>query len=277
MPTVIRFEDFGDYTTFNEDFANSNTLMNFFLISCINQVFEGKLKLHNFFNIKGDNNEHLTVLHSTDACLIYADGYTVEMISLLHKELNFAKFNKYHFAGSKNVIKELFAFGNRTYKTVKDRNFYTCRQLDNNFICSAGKMTIGDLSKLDELTDLSVQFTESYEKKKGISSEQQAIVRAGIINNIFFQWTQNNCICSVIQAIENQHDFPVIGHFFTNPGLRGKGYGGSLVYSLTNLLLCHDNEFCRLVTEADNPYSNRAFIKVGYTKDGDYLSAFMSG
>jgi predicted GNAT family acetyltransferase len=76
------------------------------------------------------------------------------------------------------------------------------------------------------------------------------------------------------QSLNEDYDFPVIGHFYTHPELRNKGYGSSIVHALTKGLLGAGNPFVMLSTNAMTPSSNRVFEKVGYSKVGEYLLAY---
>src|SRR5438105_176471 len=145
MVDVVHFERFEDYVSFTEDFANANTLLNFFLIQSINNVLNGKLKVHNLFNIIGENNKQITVLHTVEACLIYANDFDDQMILKLSGTLEFSKFNRYVFAGNKQVIDALFKLNQAEYSLQKHRIIYKCKQVNPDFIYSLGKMLMGDM------------------------------------------------------------------------------------------------------------------------------------
>jgi predicted GNAT family acetyltransferase len=71
-----------------------------------------------------------------------------------------------------------------------------------------------------------------------------------------------------------EYDFPVIGHFYTDPELQGKGYGSSLIHRITKGLLDAGHPFCMLVADALNPASNKAFLKAGYLPKGEYMRIY---
>ncbi len=274
MAKVIKFEKFEEYFSFNEDFLNTNPLLNFFLIETIKKVFQGKAPLYKFFNVTNENRYYVVVLLVEDACLLYADKFNDEMISLLSEELEFHKFKRYNFAGSKQLIDALFSLNKATYSLNKHRIIYKCQQVSPLFTYSPGQMQMSDLNRLNELTTFSVAFSKAYDNQDKTFEEMKQIVFSGIMNDNFYQWNYKNNICSVAQAIHGDYDFPVIGHLFTNPAFRNQGFGSSIVHRLTKGLLEAGNEVCMLVADATNPASNKAFIKVGYEKMGEYIRAY---
>ena len=52
---------------------------------------------------------------------------------------------------------------------------------------------------------------------------------------------------------------------------RGCGIGSSIAYQLTDGLLNQGHTRVRLMTDASNPSSNRAFQKIGFVKEGEYV------
>jgi len=55
-----------------------------------------------------------------------------------------------------------------------------------------------------------------------------------------------------------------IGHVYTPPPLRGKGYSTACVSHLSQKLLDDGFKYCALYADCANPYSNRVYQKVGY-------------
>jgi hypothetical protein len=103
MIQVINFNKFGEYVDFNEDFITSNPLLYYFLIESIKRVYKGEVPVYKFFNVVTDDEKHLIALMVEDVCLLYANDYNQEMILKLSEELEFYKFKRYNFAGTKSV------------------------------------------------------------------------------------------------------------------------------------------------------------------------------
>jgi predicted GNAT family acetyltransferase len=93
----------------------------------------------------------------------------------------------------------------------------------------------------------------------------------GIANRNLFQWVIDDKIVGIAQLQYEQFDIPVLGFVYTHPDFRGQGIGSSIAFQVTQGLLNHGHERVRLMTDAGNPSSNRAFQKVGYVIDGEYV------
>jgi hypothetical protein len=133
MPQLKRYSRFEEFVRFNNDFAESDPMLYFFLIKTINRVLEGEEKVHKFFNVfNGDN--RIVVLLTTNVCLIYDNRFDEEMIPLLSEELEFAKFIRYQFAGSKKTIDVFFQLHQATYEKQKHRIIYKCSVVSPDFV-----------------------------------------------------------------------------------------------------------------------------------------------
>jgi predicted GNAT family acetyltransferase len=249
-------------------------MLYYFLIETINKVYRGEITFYNFFNVINETGERLVLLLVKDFCLVYGNNFDKGMIFKLSEEMEFKKFKRYEFAGNKNVIDALFKLNAAEYEMQKHRIIYKCKQVKSDFTYSSGEMQMGDLNRIDELANFSVGFNEDYFGNKVDLEYMKEVVFNGIMNDNIYQWNYNNNICSIAQAIHGDYDFPVIGHFYTNPAFRNQGFGASLVHKLTKGLLNVGHEFCMLSTDASNPASNKVFIKVGYESTGEYLLAY---
>jgi hypothetical protein len=197
------------------------------------------------------------------------------LIPLLSKELEFEKFNRFQFAGSKRTIDKLFELNNASYEMQKHRVTYKCSAVRDPFTPAPGRMEMGDIDRLDELVSLSRGFAKDYYGENKSFDDAEALIINGIQEDSIYQWVDNGTVCAMAQSLYGEYDFPVIGHFYTNPSNRNKGYGTSIVHALTKGLLREGgHEFVMLQTNALTPQSNRVFEKVGYQNVGEYLLAF---
>jgi predicted GNAT family acetyltransferase len=121
------------------------------------------------------------------------------------------------------------------------------------------------------LTALSGGFAKEYYGDAKEPESMDRIVMSGILGDSIYQWVDNGMVCSMAQSMNEEYEFPVIGHFYTHPALRNKGYGASIVHALTKGLLGVGHQYVMLSTNALTQSSNRVFEKVGYTNVGEYL------
>jgi RimJ/RimL family protein N-acetyltransferase len=273
MGTVTQYSDLRDYIRDSKVLINQNPMLYHFLTESLSQVIEGKVKVHKLFKLENGNNV-IMVLLTTEVCLIYDNSFDESLIPRLSEELEFSKFIRYQFAGTKPTIDALFRLNGAEYETQKHRIIYKCTKVIHDFTPASGQMQMADIRRLDELVPLSEGFANEYYGKDYSQGDPTSRIVAGIQADTLYQWVDNGRICSIAQSLHEEHDFPVIGHFYTDQTKRGKGYGASIVHGLTKGLLGIGHEFVMLSTNALTPASNRVFQKVGYIKTGEYLLAY---
>jgi len=273
MGTVIQYSDLRDYVKDAQVLIGQNPMLYHFLTETLNRVIERKVKVHKLFKIENGNNV-IMVLMTTEVCLVYENNLDETLISTLSEKLEFEKFIRYQFAGTKPTMDALFQLNNASYEMQKHRIIYKCTEATHDFTYASGQMQMADIGRLRELIPLSEGFANEYYGKDHPQGDAASRVIAGIQADTLYQWVDNDFVCSIAQSLHDEHDFPVIGHFYTDPMKRGKGYGASIVHRLTKGLLDVGHEFVMLSTNAMTPASNRVFQKVGYVQTGEYLLAY---
>lgn len=176
-------------------------------------------------------------------------------------------------AGSKQLIIDLFETNNAEFEVHKDRNIYRCDTVTSDFSYAPGELQKGNLNDLDVIIRMSEAFSLEYDQPGKITDMASAMLQ-GILKGNIYVWFNEDNICSVLQVMYDDHVFPIIGNFFTDPELRGNGYGTSLVHIVTKGLLDAGHSYCMLSTDAKTTSSNRAFEKAGYKKTGDYFLVY---
>ncbi len=262
-----------DFKSHNQDLIESNPMQYFFLQQMIDRLAKGKEILDDLFNISNGLNQ-IAVLKTAEVCLIYDNKYDKTLIPLLSKQLEFEKFKKFQFAGSKYTVEKLFEINHASYQTQKHRICYKCAEVNKSLVAASGSIEMAEMKRLDDLILLSRGFEKDYYGRNVTFPEAARRIIIGIQEETLYQWIDNGKLCAIAQAIYNKFEFPVIGHFYTDPAYRNKGYGSSLVKEITKGLLNTGNEFVMLQTNALTPQSNRVFTKVGYHNAGEYILAY---
>lgn len=270
MQQVIHFEKYIDFYNANNDLMESNPLQYFFLQEMFEKVVKKEQELIKLFNITNESNR-IIVLFTGECCLIYDDNYDETLIPLLSKEIEFEKFNSYQFAGSKQTIDKLFEYNHASYQMQKHRVTYKCTKVSEPFKLASGRLEMASADRMQELAKLSVGFAKDYYGITKSIEEAAQLILNGIHADSVYQWVDNKRVCAIAQTMYGQFDFPVIGHFYTHPSNRNKGYGASIIHTVTNGLLNNGHESVMLQTNALTPESNRVFEKVGYHNIGEYV------
>jgi len=276
MAEVIRYNhDFREFVKANNDFLDDAPLLNHHLHETIMKVLRGKgsFPLHACYNII-DGDKRIVCLWADNELLIYGNGHNNEMITLLDKEINFSQFKKYTIAGNKDIIDTVFAPYNFESEILKHRIIYKCEKVsDLNY--ASGQCEMAQPHHIEWLAPYGVEFSKDY-YGADLKTEDEMVssTLSSIAENNMYIWTDQGEIVSMVQAMHNEHDFPIIGFFYTPPQYRGKGYGTSILHRVTKGLLENGNEFVMLVADALNPASNKTFIKTGYKSMGNYVRIF---
>jgi predicted GNAT family acetyltransferase len=267
---IKKFNDFRDYVKSIMDFIESNPFLYFNLEKTFIRVFRNEVQLIKFFNVVGENN-FVSVLLVKNECLIYASEVNDEITTLVAQGLEFHKFKRYTFFGTKNIIDSLFSKFNVKYLEQKHRIFYECNKVSEPFKLALGEAQMANEEDLLELVELGNIFVEEFYDEEKPTDNVFNVMLSGVKNRNIFCWVVEDKIMSITQVNYDEFDFPVIGHVITHPKSRKLGIGSSLVYTITKGLIENGHKKCLLMTNAYNPASNKAFQKVGYQVKGEYV------
>lgn len=270
MCEIKEFEDFRDYIKFNMEFIESNPFLYFNLEKTFMRVLRNEVQLKRFFNVVGGNH-FVSVLLIENECLIYASDVNNEITSLVAKGLEFHKFIRYTFFGTKNIIDSLFSKFLVEYSEQKHRIYYECEKISESFRFAEGETQMANEEDLPELVELGNIFVDEFYGEEKPTDNVFNIMLSGVQKRNIFCWILNNKLVSIAQVNYDEFDFPVIGQVITHPNFRKLGIASSLVYTITKGLIENGNQKCLLMTNAYNPASNMAFQKVGYKVSGEYV------
>lgn len=249
-------------------------MLNIFLINKLDEVFGGLIRCHNYFSII-DESTCTVVLLVTDICLIYSTSFNKEVIPLLSAELEFHRFLRYTFAGSKQTIEELLKYNKSKYYLQKHLIIYNCYETLSNFVYSEGSMQLASHGDIDTLIHMNISFRLEYNGEIVNYLDAKAFIFSGIKKENLYVWENKSQLCAIAQVIHRtETDYPEIGHVFTITNHRKNGYAATLVHCLTNKLLNEKNKKCMLYTHGDNLASNKAFLKIGYKQIGEYIMCY---
>jgi len=270
MYQIIEFNDFRDYMKSNMEFIESNPFLYFNLEKTFMRVLRNEVQLIRFFNVVGENH-FISILLVKNECLVYASEVNDEITSLVAQGLEFHKFKRYTFFGTKNIIDSLFSKFDVEYSEQKHRIYYECNKVSESFQHALGEAQMANEKDLIELVELGNIFVDEFYGEENPSDNVFNIMLSGVQQRNIFCWVLDNKLVSIAQVIYEEFDFPVIGHVISHPNFRKLGIASSLIYSITKGLIENGHQKCLLMTDGYNPASNKAFQKVGYKVTGEYV------
>lgn len=267
MAQIQSYEALQDFLDRKKDEILNNYFVYYHLIQVIQALNEGKLELIDCYYVIGDNNNEAMVLKVTGNYFMYSDQWDADIINTLVQKIPFEKYKRFTFLGTRDLIIELLEKAGQPFEIIKDRMVYCCEKIIPATTPKIGITQNASFSDIAELTDMSMEnYREEYDGKgeKTIEIMRGSVVH-GIDDKFLFVLKVNNTVCSMVQIINDysMHD-PMIGNLFTKLTLRNKGYAYSLLHTVTEGLLNNGSEKCGLISDINNPASNKIFKAIGY-------------
>lgn len=204
------------------------------------------------------DDEWLLYIESEGQLFLYGN-YNKKLLSELSKRINIRKLEKYDIMGEYNCVYELLSLQRvRKYSVVKDRIFYVLE--DPKSLLPALPNSIPSNEDIQELTQMMINYYEEEYKgtrNKTIDQILPAIVKHVATNTIhlFKEEDDLKAFCTIIN--------PDIGIIFTKPNFRNQRIGRKLLSTCSRILFDLNN-ICYLMTDLNNPASNKLCSDLGY-------------
>lgn len=108
------------------------------------------------------------------------------------------------------------------------------------------------------------------------SSRPQQDMRSILEKGNLFLWEDNGISVSMCGKTRPTYTGMTIGLVYTPPEQRGRGYATSCVAAVCREILTSGKTFCTLYADLANPYSNAAYVNVGFYPVCDSLDCTFS-
>jgi GNAT superfamily N-acetyltransferase len=270
MAQLILHKKIEEYLKYNEEYLFGNYFSHYVFIKLLENRHTTNTKINNAFNIIDDDGSFVVglVANRTDV-YFYASNWNE---SVILETTKFAHLDslppQVYITGSKPFILELIKHNNIQYDIFKDRTIYSRDSEIENYKFQEGHFGLATKDDIEEISKMSYLWhLEEYKEDAFRTPEFMGeIVEKGILGKTFYKWAVGNEVVSIAQIMYSDNGYPVIGHFYTSENFRKKGYGSSLLVSLTNLILGYGHEKCGLISDNSSIASNAVFIKIGYEK-----------
>ena len=240
------------------------------LLNFLCQEGEGSVKVHCIFTMT-DGDDLVIGVQGGPCVLLYSLGWNDALLSEIQKQVRLDRMpENLLLSGTHDLIDQLLAQSERDHELISTRNVYECRTVSSPASNAPGQGAKADVHDIEAISRLSwsfqrEEFGDRFEH--GLDYMRTHVVIPGIINGNIAKWTDRGQIVSIAQVMfsdeEEAEGKPEIGHFYTVPDHRGRGYGSALIRQVTRSLL-QDFGRCGLVTKRDNAAANAVFQKAGY-------------
>jgi len=275
MAELVKFQTFQKFLDFNNEEILGNYFTYYHLIQLVKALNNHEVDLYKAFNVTDNLGRNVICMWTTGDWFIYSHEWTSEMKTLLQDEIEIGKFKNHYFSGAKHLILELFEDGGYSYEMFKDRVIYECTEVEP-LQSAKGTVENVDYEDAEEVAKMSMEnYTEEYQGKGQKTMDfMRSSVLHGIENCKIFLLRENGEICSLVQVINENDDFAMIGNLYTKPEKRNQGLAYNLLHTVTQGLLDNGLEKCGLISDIMNPASNKVFLKIGYKPIYKWVSVF---
>ncbi len=260
-----RMEEFMNY---NVDYIFENFIGHYNLIKFIENHKHNQIKINNAFNIIDDDGSNiLCLVHDWNNFIIYGSKWNLEVFKTFSEFAHLEEFPPgLSLTGTRALIFEIAEYNKLKYKIFKDRLIYKCIRVNEGIAVAEGNYSEAKEEDLEEIALMSYAFSlEEYKEHAHRTLDfMRGVAERGIAAKSIFKWEHEKQITSMAQVMTSENGDPVIGQFFTNEQLRKRGYGTSLLLSLTMFILDNGWESCGVISDATSLASNAIFRKLGY-------------
>lgn len=276
MAEIRTFKKFQDFLTENQRKILTDYFPYYDFLQALKRINNEGLGLFDSFNVVGKNGESIFCVWTENTYYIYGEKWDDDVIAKALERIEPQKFKNYTFLGQRHLINNIFKTANIEFERRRNRIVYNCRKIRSNADENDGVVLNASRKYVDQLVRNGILYYREEFEGKGSKSDDE--VAQDIISSIekgsMYCLLTSDTIQSIVTVINYEYNRPMIGSLFTRPESRNKGYAYKLLYEVTRGLLENDFSECGLLSNADNPASNKIFKKIGYEPIYDLVIAF---
>ncbi|HMQ70710.1 MAG TPA: GNAT family N-acetyltransferase [Ignavibacteria bacterium] len=220
---------------------------------------------HRIISVTNENNQTVAVsVNISPRMMISGNGNSKDSIKHISEYFSISGYPVTSIIGEKG-IPEIFADNfNKIKISGRDLIVHQLKET-KDLKLSAGTLHLANEIDLPQLAEFRYGFDiETFGYSKSNKDKLYSETKANIKKRNLFVWKDNYEIVSMAVLMRSTQNISIIGKVYTPKDLRGKGYGTSIVHSLSNELLSRGLPVCALFTDKLNLSSAKIYYKVGY-------------
>ncbi len=231
------------------------------------------------YKIEDENEEDAFII-----CLFFKGGKCslsshIWNDSLIEKLIEIPEFKKSTrketiYSGNRDLVLAVIKFYKIEYEIGygKERILYECNATNPDLIIASGKCEHATEADRNIVFELMIENNkQQHSGRLSINPESISnLVEVGINQKTFYKWIDNNELVSILQVGLGR--ISAINHVFTPNRFRNKSYGKSIIAVVTENLLINSKPII-LASDANFPYSNAAFLSVGFKPVYQFITA----
>lgn len=276
MTRIQSFDTFQEFLTHNQDKILIEYFPYYHFLQALERLNKEEISLFDSYNIIGKDDELIFCIWTEGTYYVFGDKWNSEMIHAAAEKINPNKFKNYTFLGQRQLIDSIFNSAKCPIDSRRDRIVYSCKNVIDIPDSIEGIVENGNELYKDQIIENGILYYHEEFEDKGSKNDDQVAqdIAHSIENGTIYTLRIENKIHSIVTVINYQYDRPFIGSLFTRKESRNNGYALKLLQTVTNGLLNSGFKECGLLSNANNPASNKVFKKLGYKPIYDLVLAF---
>lgn len=273
MFKVIKYPRVQDFFNANKKVIYNNRLAHYHLIQYFAALNSGEQSVYQAYNVTDDDGGNVIAVWGDSVYYLYALKWSDSIIDGLLSKIEIAKYTKrFSFAGTCQLILDLFDKSGIEYEIYKERVLYECGQILPISACKGSAF----LSSFDDINTIAKMTYEYGVAEWGIRegrdlNHARLLSMQSVSQQTSYHWEMDGKIVTIASLIDPDTELPIIGSLYTNPEDRGKGYAKCLVHKITSEVI-ENKKRCGIVSDASNHTTNRIFKEVGFNETSRYVS-----
>ncbi len=230
---------------------------------------------YRFVSVIDSNNNPVAVsVNISPRMMISGIQNSEEAIKLIADYFNSSDFSVSSIIGEKGIPEIFTSYFKGKKKWGRDLIVHTLTKT-TNLMLSNGNFEAASLNDLNILSMFRYEFdVETFGSCRSNETELFKEIENSIRVKSLFVWKVNEEIVSMAKIMRNTDNIAIIGRVFTPKEFRGKGYGTSIVHSLSNEILSRGLPVCALFTDKLNHTSEKIYSNVGYRPAMEFTDVY---
>ena len=199
--------------------------------------------------------------------LMPIDAKDEDKESLVLELANYIKNENIYFTGiqSDDLSAEIFLkYFDYEYKKVLSMSIMTCHKVNKYPL--RGELISVQEKHYEELSDMIINFYNDALKEKVSKEDAYEKIKGTLLNNSreFYIYEVNKEIIGMIASTRKMQEGRSISYVYIKDEYRTQGYCKEMISKLTADYLDQGLKYLTLYVDRNNPYSNGAYLAVGY-------------
>lgn len=279
MSKLIIHKTAQEYLYLNHSFLMENELANNLTLGVTLSLENKNIENpdHRFISVVNRNGKTEAVsVNISPRMMISGNPNSKNAIKLISDYFNNTGFPITSIIGEKG-LPEMFA--KNFFKNKTSGRDLVVHQLTktNDLKLSSGRLEPANEIDLPKLAEFRYGFDiDTFGYSRSDKNKLYSETEVNIKKKNLFVWKDNREIVSMAVIMRNTQNIAIIGRVYTPKDLRGKGYGTSIVHSLSNEILKRGLPVCALFTDKLNLTSTKVYYNVGYRPVMEFTDIYFS-